>query len=56
MIKFAVRWTDQDGKRQRKEYNDQRTAYKALKWVIDNGGVDADVAVLLPKKPEKVVD
>lgn len=46
MNNLVLTWKDQDGKTYRKVYKDQRTAYKALQWVIDNGGINADVAIV----------
>lgn len=50
MNNLALTWQDQDGKSYRKVYTDQRTAYKALQWLIDNGGINADVAIVRTNK------
>lgn len=45
-VKLAVRWIDKDGKEHRKEYDDEPTARKARDWVLVNGAVSADIAVI----------
>ena len=38
---LVVRWSDKKGSH-KKEYTDQRIAYKARKWLLDNGADDVD--------------
>ena len=45
--KYIIRWTDQNGNKQRKVYDDYLTASKARKWLTDGGIADADIAVEL---------
>lgn len=42
---YIVRWTDQQGVKQRKTYTDYQTAVKAVKWLTTGGVKDADIAV-----------
>ena len=49
---YIVRWTDKQGKSQRKSYKDYGTAQKARKYLTDNGVGDADIAVELEVKSE----
>ena len=44
-LKFIVRWSDQEGKNHRKEYDDEPAARKAKQWLLDNGAASADIAV-----------
>jgi hypothetical protein len=46
MYKFVVRW-EKYGKTHRKEYDDEATAKKAKAWVIERGGENVDIAVLV---------
>lgn len=49
--KYIIRWTDQNGNKQRKVYDDYLTASKARKWLTDAGIADADIAVELQASP-----
>lgn len=44
--KIMVRWTDKDGKERSKVYDDEPTAQKAKKWLIDNGTDTVDIAIV----------
>jgi glutamyl/glutaminyl-tRNA synthetase len=46
---FIVRWTDLDGTRKKKAYDDWDVAQKAFRWLGSNGVKDADIAVKSPK-------
>lgn len=54
-MKLSVRWTDQDGKERRKEYDNQADAVKARDWLLNNGADDADIAVIRTIKPQPQV-
>lgn len=43
--KFVVRWTDQDGKNQRREYDTEPEARKARDWLIKNNAPSVDMAI-----------
>ena len=45
MNKLIVRWTDNKGEYREKEYQDEKTARKARDWLIENGALDADIAI-----------
>lgn len=47
---FVVRWQDESGKPQRKEYADEATARKAKAWLLDRGIKAVDVAIKNKKK------
>ena len=49
-LKFVVRWSDQESKNHRKEYNDEPAARKAKQWLLDNGATSADIAVQMGNK------
>lgn len=56
---FLVRWSDKDGKKRSKTYPVYKDAQKALKWLRDNGSIDADIAISRDKLEEdtrKVID
>ena len=44
---LVLRWLDNDGKRQTKEYpaHESRQAHKASKWLVDNGAKEVDLAI-----------
>lgn len=52
MNNLVVTWTDKDGKKQSKQYTDQRLAYKARQWLLENGATEIDVAVVFKPKPK----
>lgn len=45
-MKLIVRWTDNEGKEHSKEYDDEATAAKAKKWLIENGITAVDIAII----------
>lgn len=47
---FVVRWQDDSGKPQSKEYGDETTARKAKAWLLDRGIKAVDIAI---KKKEE---
>lgn len=47
---FVVRWQDDSGKPQSKEYGDEATARKAKAWLLDRGVKAVDIAI---KKKEE---
>ena len=49
-ISYIVRWKDKNGNENRKAYDDSVTARKAVDWLNDNGILDADIAITLPRK------
>ena len=48
--KFNVRWTDSDNKEHSKVYDDEPTARKAKKWLIEQGALSVDIAVRINNK------
>lgn len=44
-MQFIVRYTDKDGKKGQKIYDDYSTVIKAKKWLIQNGYIEVDIAV-----------
>lgn len=42
---YIVRWTDKDGTRKSKKYEDWHTAQKAYRWLGAAGITDVDIAV-----------
>lgn len=51
---LVVTWQDKEGKRHTKEYTEQRDAFKARKWLVDNGAEWVDVAIRLEEKADKI--
>lgn len=49
-MKIKVRYQDKDGNEKYKIYDDEPTARKAKKWLLDNGYENVDMAVVLPKR------
>lgn len=47
---FVVRWSDENGKSQSKEYKDEATARKAKAWLLDRGVKAVDIAIKNKKK------
>ena len=47
MNKLILRWTDQDGKPQSKRYDDEQSARKAKKWLLDRGALQVDIAIVI---------
>ena len=47
MNTLILRWLDNEGKQQSKEYpaHESRQAHKAMKWLIDNGAKEVDLAI-----------
>lgn len=47
MNTLILRWLDNDGKQQQKEYpaHESRQAHKAMKWLVDNGAKEVDLAI-----------
>jgi len=43
--KFVVRWTDQDGKNRRREYDDEKEARKARDWLLEKETPNAKAAI-----------
>jgi hypothetical protein len=44
---LVLRWLDNDGKQHTKEYpaHESRQARKAMKWLVDNGAKEVDLAI-----------
>ncbi len=53
--KYKVRW-EENGKQRFKEYDDEKTARKALAWIRDRGHHEADLAVTLITKKHETED
>ena len=45
MNTLNLRWTDDKGNQQVKEYTDEKQARKARDWLLEHGADDADIAV-----------
>jgi hypothetical protein len=43
--RYLVRWTDSNGKKHKKEYDDWETAQKALRWLGKSNVRQADIAI-----------
>ena len=46
-MELKLSWKDKDGNEHSRTYQDQREAYKAKKWLVDNGALDIDIAVVM---------
>lgn len=44
---LVLRWTDDKGNQQVKEYTDEKQARKARDWLLEHGADDADIAIRL---------
>ena len=44
---LVLRWTDDKGNEQTKEYTDEPTARKAKAWLLEHGAKDVDIAIRL---------
>lgn len=44
---LVLRWLDNNGKQHTKEYpaHESRQAHKAMKWLVDNGAKEVDLAI-----------
>lgn len=49
---LVLKWTDSKGNHQAKEYpaHESRQAHKAMKWLIDNGAKEVDLAIRIKKR------
>ena len=45
MNTLILRWTDDKGNQQTKEYTDEPTARKAKAWLLERGVTDVDIAI-----------
>lgn len=54
MNTLILRWLDKENKRHEKQYDikDQRAANKARLWLVDNGALEVDIAIVIVKSPE----
>ena len=50
MNTLLLRWTDNKGNQQIKEYTDEKQARKARDWLLEHGANDADIAIRLEKR------
>ena len=50
MNTLILRWTDDKGNQQTKEYMDEKQARKARDWLLEHGANDADIAIRLEKR------
>ena len=50
MNTLILRWTDDKGNQQVKEYTDEKQARKARDWLLEHGANDADIAIRLEKR------
>lgn len=50
MNKLLVRWTDNQGNKQSKLYDDEKLARKARDWLLSMGAEDADIAIVIKPK------
>lgn len=45
-MELKLSWQDKQGNKHSRIYKDQREAYKAKQWLVDNGAVDIDIAIV----------
>lgn len=53
---IVVRWKDDKGKPQKKEYDHYKQAIKARNYLVKNGATDVDVAVRIRKDDVKITE
>lgn len=47
---LLLRWTDDKGNQQVKEYTDEKQARKARDWLLERGATNVDIAIRLEKR------
>ncbi len=55
-LKYVVRWDDQDGNKQRREYDTGKDARKAKDWLTENGATSVDIAVSMGNREIKTAE
>ena len=53
---LVVRWKDNNGKPQKKEYDQYKQAIKARNYLVKNGATDVDMAVRIKKDDARFND
>lgn len=55
-MRIVVRWKDNKGKPQKKEYDQYKQAIKARNYLVKNGATDVDMAVKIKKDDVKIAN
>jgi len=56
MKTLLLRWTDDKGNQQVKEYTDEPTARKARDWLLEHGATNVDIAIRLETRNTSAED